>query len=205
MLLLSEKLKYLREEKGLSQEELAIKLNVVRQTVSKWEKGLSTPNAEMLVHIAAVFETSVGALLDEEQAPTEEEHVASEPIGNERPKHKFSALSIVLLILGSPLWVPLLAAALIVILAVYIVIWAVVISLWAVFGSGAACAVGGIVSGIVLVVTGQGLKGIAVIGASLACAGLTIFMFCGCKATTKGVLWLTKKIALSIKTLCEKG
>lgn len=63
--MLNENIKALRKSKGLSQEELAIKLNVVRQTISKWEKGLSVPDSEMLVSIAEVFETSVSTLLGE--------------------------------------------------------------------------------------------------------------------------------------------
>ena len=63
--MLSENLKNLRKVKGLSQEELAIKLNVVRQTVSKWEKGLSVPDSEMLIRLAEVLDTSVTVLLGE--------------------------------------------------------------------------------------------------------------------------------------------
>ena len=50
--MLSENIKNLRKEKGMSQEELAVKLNVVRQTVSKWEQNLSVPDSEMLISIA---------------------------------------------------------------------------------------------------------------------------------------------------------
>ena len=63
--MLGENIQKLRRSKGLSQEELAIKLNVVRQTVSKWEKGLSVPDSEMLIKIADVFEVSVSKLLGE--------------------------------------------------------------------------------------------------------------------------------------------
>ena len=63
--MLQENLKNLRKAKGLSQEELAIKLNVVRQTVSKWEKGLSVPDSEMLLHIAEALDTTVTVLLGE--------------------------------------------------------------------------------------------------------------------------------------------
>ena len=63
--MLKENLKSLRKSKGLSQEELAIKLNVVRQTVSKWEQGLSVHDAEMLIAISEVFETPVSTLLGE--------------------------------------------------------------------------------------------------------------------------------------------
>ena len=59
----SENLKNLRKEKGFSQEELAERLHVVRQTVSKWEKGLSVPDADLLIRITEIFETSVSALL----------------------------------------------------------------------------------------------------------------------------------------------
>ena len=61
--MLNENIKTLRKTKGLTQDELAIRLNVVRQTVSKWEKGLSVPDAEMLQRIADVFEVNVSQLL----------------------------------------------------------------------------------------------------------------------------------------------
>ncbi len=63
--MLKENIKSIRKSKGLSQEELAIKLNVVRQTISKWEKGLSVPDSEMLVSISEVLETPVSILLGE--------------------------------------------------------------------------------------------------------------------------------------------
>ena len=63
--MLKENIKSLRKSKGLSQEELAIKLNVVRQTISKWEQGLSVPDAEMLISISEVLETPVSTLLGE--------------------------------------------------------------------------------------------------------------------------------------------
>lgn len=59
----SENLKTLRKQKGYTQEELAARLNVVRQTVSKWEKGLSVPDAELLLRLAEILEVSVSTLL----------------------------------------------------------------------------------------------------------------------------------------------
>ena len=70
--MLSKNIKALRKAKGLSQEELAIKLNVVRQTVSKWEKGLSVPDAGMVIQIAQVLATTVNVLLGEEVPVSEE-------------------------------------------------------------------------------------------------------------------------------------
>ena len=58
-----ENLKAMRKAKGYTQEELTIKINVVRQTVSKWEKGLSVPDADMLSQIAEVLDTKVSVLL----------------------------------------------------------------------------------------------------------------------------------------------
>ncbi len=63
--MLNENIKKLRQAKGLSQEELAIKLNVVRQTLSKWENGLSVPDSSMLITLADELDTSVGILLGE--------------------------------------------------------------------------------------------------------------------------------------------
>ena len=63
--MLKENIKKIRKSKGLSQQELAIKLNVVRQTISKWEQGLSVPDSEMLISISEVLETPVSTLLGE--------------------------------------------------------------------------------------------------------------------------------------------
>lgn len=61
--MLNENIKAIRKSKGLSQEELAVKLNVVRQTISKWETGLSVPDADMLIRISEVLGTPVSTLL----------------------------------------------------------------------------------------------------------------------------------------------
>ena len=63
--MLKDNIKSIRKSKGLSQEELAIKLHVVRQTISKWEQGLSVPDSEMLISISEVLETPVSSLLGE--------------------------------------------------------------------------------------------------------------------------------------------
>ena len=68
--MLNENIKAIRKSKGLSQEELALKLNVVRQTVSKWEQALSVPDADMLISLSEVFETPVSTLLGETVAET---------------------------------------------------------------------------------------------------------------------------------------
>lgn len=63
--MLNENIKAIRKSKGLSQEELAVKVNVVRQTISKWEQGLSVPDSDLLIAISEALETPVSTLLGE--------------------------------------------------------------------------------------------------------------------------------------------
>ena len=67
--MLNENLKAIRKSKGLSQQELAIRLNVVRQTISKWEQGLSVPDSDMLLTLSEALETPVSVLLGETIEP----------------------------------------------------------------------------------------------------------------------------------------
>ena len=69
--MLSENIKTIRKSKGLSQQELAVKLNVVRQTVSKWEQGLSVPDSDLLIALSEALETPVSTLLGETVAESE--------------------------------------------------------------------------------------------------------------------------------------
>ena len=118
-----------------------------------------------------------------------------------RPKRALRAWEIFLLVLGSPVWLPLLLAGIAVIFAMYVAVWAVIISLWAVEVSLAGSALGGVVAAVVVCLQGRGITGISLLGAGIFCAGLTIFWFFGCREITKGILLLTKKAALGIKTL----
>ncbi len=70
--MLSQTIQAYRKAKGLPQEELAARLHVVRQTISKWEKGLSVPDADMLIRLAEALDTTVSALLGEEPLPATE-------------------------------------------------------------------------------------------------------------------------------------
>ena len=76
----NENLKNLRKQKGLSQEELAERLHVVRQTVSKWEKGLSVPDSALLIRIAEIFETSVSTLLGDTIEPSEDKNIIAQKL-----------------------------------------------------------------------------------------------------------------------------
>ena len=73
--MLSENIKTIRKSKGLSQQELAVKLNVVRQTVSKWEQGLSVPDSDLLIALSEALETPVSTLLGENVAEADADTV----------------------------------------------------------------------------------------------------------------------------------
>ena len=79
--MLNENLKNIRKAKGLSQEELAARLHVVRQTISKWEKGRSVPDAELLVRLAEELDTTAAALLGPEVPPEAEAGGTAEQLG----------------------------------------------------------------------------------------------------------------------------
>lgn len=78
--MLYDQIKALRKAKGFSQEELAARLNVVRQTISKWEKGMSVPDADMLVKIAELFEVPVSTLLGSDPVSNEDKSTVSEQL-----------------------------------------------------------------------------------------------------------------------------
>ena len=107
-------------------------------------------------------------------------------------KSRRSAGEILLLILGSPIWLSLMISAFAVVLSLYISLWAIIISLWAVFGGLAASAFGAIAGGGYLALGGFPAVGIFLIATGLVCAGLSIFLFFGCKYATFGAVWLTK-------------
>lgn len=121
-----------------------------------------------------------------------------------KPKRRLRAWEIVLIALGSPIWLSLAIAAFAVFLSLYAVLWSVIVSLWAIFISFAVSSLGGVVAGIVLAFVGNGLLGVATVGAGLFCGGVAIFLFFACKAATKGTLRLTKRVALGTKKSLAK-
>ena len=123
-----------------------------------------------------------------------------------RPKRKLRAWEIVLLVLGSPVWLPLLAAAVIVAASVYLSVWAVLLSLYA---ADLAVAVTGLAGGVALVqmlMAGRTAEGILFLGAGLVCIGLAILLFFGFNQLTKGLVWVTKRALLALKnSFVRKG
>lgn len=121
-----------------------------------------------------------------------------------KPKEKPQIWMIVLLILGSPVWLPLLIAAIAVIFSIYVAIWSVVLSLYAVdLALGVSC-IAALPAAFVFFISGNPFGGIFMIGAGLALAGLTILMFYACILISKGLIKLTAAFFLWIKHLIIK-
>ena len=121
-----------------------------------------------------------------------------------KPKNKLGALEITLIALGSPLWITLAAAALVIVISIYAVIWSVLASLWAVFASLAACGPAGLIAGLIFIFSGNALSGVFALGAGILCAGLAILFFFLCILATKGIIWLSREIMVGIKNLFIK-
>lgn len=121
-----------------------------------------------------------------------------------KSSRRMSALEIVLLILGSPIWLSLAIAAISIVFSVYVVLWSVIISLYAVSFSLAACGVAGVFAFAVFGVTGNMISGVFVVGCALVCAGTAILMFMASNLITKGLLWLSRKIWCGIKSCFKR-
>ena len=175
---------------GLPQKDVEERLGFYSEMIEdRMEEGLTEEEA-----VAAVG--SVDEIAEQILADIPLTKIAVE---NMKPKRRFKTWEIVLLILGSPLWVSLLVAAFAVGLAAYAVLWAAIASLWAVFASVVACAFGGWVAGVGFLIGGNTVTGVAMIGAGFVCGGLSVFLFFGCKNLTKWTAVLAKKAVLWLK------
>ena len=175
---------------GLPQKDIEERLTFYSEMIEdRIEDGLSEEQAVLAVGTAKEIVAQTVA-----EIPLAK--IAKERIKSNR---RFKAWEIVLLAFGSPIWLSLGIALVAVILSVYVSLWSVIISLWAAFVSLVASSFGGVMAGILFSIKDNLLTGIAVCGASIVCLGFSIFMFYGCKAASKGILILTKKIAILIK------
>lgn len=175
---------------GLPQDEIEERLAFYSEMIDdRMEEGLSEEQA--VEEIGDVEEIISQIIRDVPLTQLVKERI--------KPKRTLKAWEIVLLALGFPIWFSLLIAAVAVVFSFYVALWSVIVSLWSIFASMVACAFGIIVLGIGYVLVSKMLIGLGLLGAGIACVGLSIFLFFGCKASTKGLLILTGKIALSIK------
>lgn len=171
---------------GLPQNDIEERLNFYSEMIDdRMEEGLS--EQEAVDGIGSVDSVVSQILGDIPLSKLVKEKIT--------PKKQLKAWMIVLIILGAPIWFSLAVAAVSVAFALYFSLWSIIVSLWAVFASLVICVPGGIAA----FVSGGGLAGIALMGAGLVCAGLSVFAFFGCKALTKGTIALTKKVAVAVK------
>ncbi len=156
---------------NLPQEEIEERIIFYCEMIDdRIEEGLSEEEA-----VAAVSTTDETLTQSANEQPTP------------KTKRKFKSWEIILLILGSPIWFSLLIAAFAVAIAVYV-------SLWSAFVAVASSALSCIILGVLLAFSGKALMGVASIGVGIALVGLSIFFFYGSLATTKGSIFLTKKL-----------
>lgn len=118
--------------------------------------------------------------------------------GKIKPQRSFKIWEIVLLIIGAPLWLPLLMAAAIIVFALYIVLWSIIVVFYAVDVSFAAAAVSGIFGSFTLICSGYLPQSALFLGSGFICMGIAILLFFGCNYTTKGIAILSKNVLLKI-------
>ncbi|MBP5654082.1 MAG: DUF1700 domain-containing protein [Clostridiales bacterium] len=177
---------------GLPQEDLDERISFYEEMISdRTEDGMSEEEA-----VAQIG--SVDSVVEQIMSEIPLAKLVKEKV---KPKRRMKTWEIVLLACGSPVWVPLLIAFSAVAFALYIVLWALVICVYAIDICFAVCSIGGIVSSVMFFMDGNPAAALYFIGASLILAGLAILMFYASVAVTKGVIKLTGKILLKIKSM----
>ena len=175
---------------GLPPQEIDEQLIYYSEMIDdRVEEGFS--EGEAILQIGTIEEIASQIIAEKSFAKVAKERLNT--------KRRLKAWEIVLLAVGSPLWITLITSAAAVIFSIYISLWAVIISLWAIFASVAACAPSCMLAGILFILESNVLAGVTMVSLGIICAGLAIFIFFGCKLAVKGVLQLTKSIVMYIK------
>ncbi len=178
---------------GLPADDVRERLNFYSEMIEdRVEEGISEEDA-----VAAVGSVDeIAAQIKSEFSPTR---------GTVKPpKRRHGAWTLALLVLGSPVWLPLLISAAAIVISLYAVIWSVIVSLWSAFASLAAIALCGLVTGAAVAAYENALVGIAMIGAGLICAGVSVLLFFACRAATTGTARLTVIFARCIRKCFSK-
>ena len=183
-----------RELYNLPQDELKEQMSFYSEMIDDgMEEGLSEEQA--VSKIGSISEILSGISHDK-------------PEPRSMPKEKRSgglgAWAIVLIILGSPIWLSLLVAAVAVLISAYAVIWSLWVALAAVEISFAACAVAGVVLSLVYIPLGKVATGLFMLGAGVMLLGLSIFLWFACKAVLVGVVKLSKMIFVGFSSILKR-
>jgi len=175
----------------LSKEDAEERLSFYAEMIDdRVEEGLTEEEA-----VAAIG--SIDEVAAQETTPAQD---LSPVEKEEKPSRALRTRDVVLLAVGAPLWIPLVAAAIVVVLALYISAWAVVAALWVADVAFAISPLGGVICAIVFGCQGYGGGAAFMVACGLCCGGLSIFLFFGCKQLTKWVCLLTVKMEKGVKT-----
>ena len=175
---------------GIPETDLQGSLDYYTEMIDDMQEGGAT-EAEAVASLGAVDDIAEQILLDLSLPKLVK--------AKAKPKRSLRAWEIVLIAVGSPVWLPLLLALGVVVLAVYIVLWTVGVSLYLADLSLAVGALGGVAGSVLMFATARPEEALLLLGAGLVCGGLAIFGFFGCNATAKGIFWLGKMMWRGIK------
>ena len=175
---------------GLPQDEKEGRLSFYSEMIDdRIEEGL--PEEEAVARIGSVDEITSDIIGEIPLSQLVKEKV--------KPGRKLKAWEIVLIVLGAPLWLPLLIAAAAVVFSLYVTVCALIVSLWAVFIAFAGGGIWSIVCGVAYLAAGNSPMGLALISIGLILAGLSVYLFFACKAATVGTVRLAKRFVLWLK------
>ena len=181
--------------KGISQSEIEDRILFYGEMIDdRVEEGVS--EEEAVRGIGSVEEVAAQIISEVPLGKLVKERV--------RPRRKLQTWEIVLIAVGSPVWCPLLIAALAVVFTLVVSVYAVVVSLWAVAVALVAAGVGCVAATVLFMAQGNILTGIYELGTGLFLLGFSVFFFFGCKALTRWLVVLTKKSLRAIK-ICLVG
>ena len=203
---------------GLTESDAQERLNFYSEMIDdRMEEGLSEEQAVAQVGDVQVIVANILAEIPQNAPVQADAEVVKQVIAKvEKPTHHqatpkkeekkhMETWQIILLILGFPLWLPLLAAAFSVVISLIAVLWSMVGTLWgALFGTLAGVGLGVTLFGLLCIIAGNWVMGIALFGGGLACIGLAVFAFYGCIYATKGAAWLTKMTFVGIGKLFKR-
>jgi len=192
----SEFMAALRENlKGVPEDDINKSLDFYAEMIDdRVEDGMSEEEA---VEALGSMEEIINQILSEISLPK----LVKEKV---RPKQTLKAWEVVLIVLGAPVWVPIVLALCSVVLSCYLVVWVMIISLYALDLSVAFSGLALVATAFAALVQGQFAVFGMMFGCGIMAVGLSILLFFGFNLVTKGILWLSKKILIGIKGLFIK-
>ena len=181
---------------GIPQEDIEERISFYGEMIDdRMEEGMS--EEEAVAGIGTIDEIRSQILADIPLPKLVKEKV--------KRKRSFQAVEIVLIILGFPLWFPLLVVLGAILFTVYMVILSLIVSVWAVELALVVGIFGGLVAAVIYFLQSRVLPAMLLLAAAFLVAGLSVFVFYGCIAASKVIIKLTKKVGIGIKSLFIRG